>query len=217
MEVFRRLERRLEALLDGAVAGVFRGPLHPTELAGRLAREADLASESTEWGTRVPNHYRVTVSPHDLEGTTPPGRLMRWLADGLEELALERGWRMDGPAIVELTADDDTPRGAPHCIPSHRPGPRRAWAVLHGDSDVAVTVNHAVVGRSDDVDVEIGDDTVSRSHARLWTEGGHIMVRDLASSNGTWVDGVAVGDGPVEVPDTSRLTFGGASFIVRRR
>ena len=45
------------------------------------------------------------------------------------------------------------------------------------------------IGRDHACDIELADGRVSRVHAALWAEGGQWHVRDLGSSNGTWLDG----------------------------
>jgi len=46
-----------------------------------------------------------------------------------------------------------------------------------------------VVGRGEEADLVLQDDLVSRRHARLWQEGGELLVEDLGSTNGTFVNG----------------------------
>lgn len=46
-----------------------------------------------------------------------------------------------------------------------------------------------VIGRDISSDIRLTDECVSRSHAAIWAEGGRWRVRDLGSSNGTWLDG----------------------------
>lgn len=48
---------------------------------------------------------------------------------------------------------------------------------------------YATIGRSDDCDVAIDHPTVSTHHARLSWSGGVLVVEDLASANGTFLDG----------------------------
>lgn len=48
------------------------------------------------------------------------------------------------------------------------------------------------IGRDHACDIELADGRVSRVHAALWAEGGRWHVRDLGSSNGTWLDGEQV-------------------------
>ena len=49
-----------------------------------------------------------------------------------------------------------------------------------------------VVGRSRSCDIRLRDDTVSRLHAALVWRGGTLVLEDLGSSNGTWVNGERV-------------------------
>ncbi len=46
-----------------------------------------------------------------------------------------------------------------------------------------------VIGRSPDVDLQIEDDVVSRTHARLSVSSEGVVLEDLGSSNGTFVNG----------------------------
>jgi len=43
-----------------------------------------------------------------------------------------------------------------------------------------------VIGRGEDADIRIDDETVSRHHCRLFFNDGHWMLEDLGSSNGTF-------------------------------
>jgi pSer/pThr/pTyr-binding forkhead associated (FHA) protein len=68
-----------------------------------------------------------------------------------------------------------------------------------------------VVGRSADAGIRLEDGTVSRRHCRIDEEGGTLVVRDLGSTNGTLVNGVAVQHSPLRPGD--RLTLGRLSFL----
>ncbi len=48
------------------------------------------------------------------------------------------------------------------------------------------------VGATEDNDLQIDDETVSRQHCRIFLEGEHFMIRDLESTNGTFVNRVRV-------------------------
>jgi len=48
------------------------------------------------------------------------------------------------------------------------------------------------IGATDDNDLQIEDETVSRQHCRIFLEGDHFMVRDLESTNGTFVNRVRI-------------------------
>ena len=57
------------------------------------------------------------------------------------------------------------------------------WEI--GDQPVAF-------GRDDTADVTIEDATLSRRHFLIQREGDNILIKDLNSQNGTWVDGQRV-------------------------
>jgi hypothetical protein len=62
-----------------------------------------------------------------------------------------------------------------------------------------------VLGRSSACELVLADDTVSRRHAELRAEGGRWIVRDLDSSNGTWVNGRQVVEAEVRPGDVVHL------------
>lgn len=51
-----------------------------------------------------------------------------------------------------------------------------------------------VIGRVPPADIVIGLAEISRRHAEIFLAEGRAMVRDLGSTNGTWVDGVRITD-----------------------
>jgi RND superfamily putative drug exporter len=62
-----------------------------------------------------------------------------------------------------------------------------------------------ILGRTD-ADVTLEDDEVSRHHALIRMDGDGLVVEDLGSLNGTWVNGVRIGTARVlHVGDTIRL------------
>jgi hypothetical protein len=61
------------------------------------------------------------------------------------------------------------------------------------------------VGRSSDCDVVVGEQTVSRHHAELRHGDGAWTVRDLDSTNGTWLNGARVHEARLVAGDELRL------------
>lgn len=49
-----------------------------------------------------------------------------------------------------------------------------------------------IIGRATDLDIVILDDMVSRRHAKLLVQGGHVTIVDLDSTNGVYVNGKKV-------------------------
>ena len=62
-----------------------------------------------------------------------------------------------------------------------------------------------LVGRGVDADVQLADDTVSRTHAKLCFRSGSWVIQDLGSTNGTWVNGRRVGRSQLQPGDRVEL------------
>jgi diguanylate cyclase (GGDEF)-like protein len=69
-----------------------------------------------------------------------------------------------------------------------------------------------IVGRSPDAAVRLRDDGISREHAALCVAGGRVTVKDLGSTNGTFVNGVRIQER--ELRDGDQLTVGEATLLL---
>lgn len=58
-------------------------------------------------------------------------------------------------------------------------------------------------------------DFISRRHAQLSRKDGQILLQDLGSTNGTFVDDRAVGQEPIVLTSGQRVAFGGDYFVYR--
>jgi len=70
-----------------------------------------------------------------------------------------------------------------------------------------------VVGRAVNSDIPIYDPTISRQHAQLSAEDGGVRVKDLGSSNGTFLNGSRITNAVAAANDV--ITFGKVAFYVR--
>jgi hypothetical protein len=64
--------------------------------------------------------------------------------------------------------------------------------LVWGDADLAVTEGNVLIGRNDDCDIIFPDPLVSRRHARIIVSSEDVLVEDLLSANGVYVNGVRV-------------------------
>jgi hypothetical protein len=214
MNLARNLERRIESMVEGLTARVFRGRVQPVELASRLARECDLNLVRSPKGPVAPNSFTVALHPEDVDD---PEHAAGTIAGVVEEIAAERGWRMEGPVEVVILTDPKVPTGGVEVESAVAAGARPAWAHLlevDGNRRLAVRHTRALVGRGQDADILLGDAEVSRRHALLWREAGRVWVIDLNSSNGTVVNGVPA-EAPLPIEPGDVITFGIASFTFR--
>ena len=207
MSVVRGLERRLEKLLEGVAGRVFSGRVHPSEIAGKLAREADLARFEHETGPATANAFTILVHPRDLG--VDPDSLEQTLADEMTRYTTEEGFRLEGPVKVSIESSDEVSAGNVVCHVEVAPGPPVLWARLVAETEtLEVGRNRVLVGRAPECDVVVTGETVSRKHALIWREGGTTHISDVASSNGTHVDGMRIAMEPVELRSGSMIGFG---------
>jgi len=68
-----------------------------------------------------------------------------------------------------------------------------------------------VVGRVHGVDITIDDESISRRHAEIEVKASGVVVRDLGSSNGSMVNGVAL-TGEMELKPNDIVQFGVIEF-----
>lgn len=72
--------------------------------------------------------------------------------------------------------------------------------------------NPLTIGRSPTATVVLGDEGISRIHARVEAQGNEVTLTDLGSSNGTFVNGVRI-DGPRHLQDGDKIQFGGTTLM----
>lgn len=208
MGILDRFEKGVERAVRAPFTKAFKSEIQPVEIAAALRRELDENVAVLARGRAiVPNHFTVVLSAGDYD------RFAEWaqtLADELAEAVLVHAERQRyefvGPVQVTLLAEDrletgelevesQTVRGA--LTPSGSAGSDedaggRPVVEVEGHSYV-LAHPVTVLGRDETCDIVLPDSGVSRRHAELVVDhpGGvtRLSVRDLGSTNGTFVDG----------------------------
>lgn len=113
MSLAQRFERRLEGLIGGAFARVFKGQVEPVEIGSALQREAaDKRKVMGNGQILAPNRYRVTLSESDHERLAPwEVQLTASLAELLQEYLDENRWSTIGDIEVYLARDEQLHTG----------------------------------------------------------------------------------------------------------
>ncbi|GGY42219.1 FhaA domain-containing protein [Streptomyces omiyaensis] len=113
MGVLKRFEQRLEGLVNGTFAKVFKSEVQPVEIAGALQRECD--NNAQIWNrerTVVPNDFIVELSAPDYERLSPySGQLGDELAGLVRDYAKQQRYTFMGPIKVHLERADDLDTG----------------------------------------------------------------------------------------------------------
>ena len=214
VEVAKRLTRELEAQRTVAINRVlvpnhFEVALSAADFDHFAPIQALLQREMISYITGYASEHRYTL----------PGEVQVVLQrdEGLRPSSLRIVTRMDeledGAGTTPLQPTQVMPAAAP---PSPPPSPAvpvqqlRARIELDGascylDRDVAT------MGRGLDNDVVVEDRRVSRHHARLQRGPRGWEIMDLASTNGTFVNGRAVKQRPIAAGET--ISLGGLEMI----
>ena len=113
------------------------------------------------------------------------------------------------PAVAPAAGATDSrkPRRAPKELVLHHPSGRPQVIALRGDG--------ISFGRANHVDVTLEDVYVSDEHARIQLVGDGWVVRDLGSTNGTFLNGAKVA-GPTPIAAGDQLRLGKTRVEVRR-
>lgn len=113
MGALKKFEQRLEGIVNGAFAKVFKSEVQPVEIAGALQRECD--NNASIWNrdrTVVPNDFIVELSTHDYERLSPyAGQLGGELAGMVREYAQAQRYSFMGPLKVALEQGEDLDTG----------------------------------------------------------------------------------------------------------
>jgi hypothetical protein len=204
-------ERRLENLVEGAFARVFKSTLRPVELGRRLVREMDINRSIGVRGTpMVPNSFLISVSQQDYDRFREIGdSLPRELAEAAREHARDENYTFLGPVHVELVADERRRPGDFAIASKFQQGEGGVGAgslVLPNNERFVLGPQVTTLGRLPDCDITLNDSNVSRRHAEIRPMGEGFVLIDLGSTNGSKVNGVRVVQH--ELADGDELTFG---------
>lgn len=123
-----------------------------------------------------------------------------------------------GDQTSRLAADagliPERPAGVPAGEPTLPENMRLTIAVLEGkDSGKMFRIDHpsVVIGRGEG-DIQIDDPEVSRRHLRITAHGTRIVLQDLGSTNGTFVDERKISE--AEIENRTEFRVGGTRFML---
>jgi hypothetical protein len=225
----QKFEQRLESMVYGAFARVFRSAVQPVEIAAALERECDNNAQILSRQRRaVPNDFHVELAATDFDRMAPYDST---LVQDLTQQVMEHGERQHyvfpGPVTIAFESAEDLSTGrfrirsrAQAAVTSnsnltHQRRPR-ALIEVNGTRH-PLTPPGLVIGRGTEADVRINDPGVSRRHIEflVFDRGADIDIEvgDLGSTNGMLVDGHRIQR--TAVHDGSRVKIGATTITVR--
>jgi len=205
-------ERRLERLVEGAFARVFRSGLQPVEIGRRLTREMDLRRTVAPRGVLAPNAFSVLLSQADRSRFAPiEDELVKELVEVAKEHAKTEGYTFLGPVSVSIETDESLRPGTMLVAGELAPGQGTATLTLPDGRRVVLDQDKVTLGRLPECELAVADTNVSRRHAEVRRGAeGTWLVADLGSTNGTKVNGQKI-SGPHQLADGDEITVGSTS------
>lgn len=227
MGLLDRFEQRLDRAVNGAFAKAFKSELQPVEIAAALQSEMDArAAVVSRARTVVPNVYTVNVSQEDYDRLSVyDDTLMSEFAVMIRDYAKQQRYSFLGSVTVAMSAEQGRPQGTTEIVSEarvdHDVPPAAASSSTGGtprlegpSGSFQLSKPVTRIGRGADCDVRVEDPGVSRHHAEILIGGGAV-VRDTASTNGTYVNGTLVAEQPLNDGDV--ITIGSTSLTFRSR
>jgi hypothetical protein len=226
---FARFERLVERLVEGSLARLFVGQLHPLELVAQLAR----VMEDSAVGNQAPDRYQICLNPADYDvllDAEPD--LAQLLAAQITGQARQAELELARHPVVELLMQPDLARQSVRIVATMtsqqasqtqtldgarlreatgREPDGSTYLIIDGKRHITLIRPVYTVGRRLDCDVVLSDPSVSRRHAQLRWRFGRYVLYDLGSSVGTLVNGHPVAEAVLEPGDV--LSLGGVDII----
>lgn len=238
------VEGALEGVFEGALTRIFRPRVQPAEIAKRLERSMEANQTIGVGKVYAPNSYEVRLSPRDYEAfsryrTSLERELTAYLQDTARDLGLTLVTR---PTVRVVSHDDVKPGGVhvsswlqdveqgetPHGLEFTQPiavqrtrqrEPQAATlTVVAGRQNgerYPLSPGRVRMGRGLENQIVLEDPRVSRHHAEVYQRGAEWFLRDLNSTNGTYVNGYGVRERALESGD--RISLGGVELVFHSR
>ena len=211
--VLKNVENGLERLFERTFSRPFRSALQPIEIGTRIVREVDLTRRLSGQGQISANVLRVWLGPADaqrFEGFQKA--LVTELEETVRQHAVSEGYSFVGPVKVEIFIDDDLKAGLVEVKSEFVGGESQPRLIVSDGRSYAVGDEPLVIGRSPEVAVVVNDANVSRQHAEVWRTAEGVAVRDLQSTNGTYVNGHRIS--AVSLSPRDDVTVGALHFRI---
>ena len=203
-----RWEARLQSLVEGSTARIFRGSSLAHDLSSGLLEAMRLGCRpAKQGGLEAPNLFLLTASPALAQALAVDGSLLDELAAGLHSAAVEAGFITSGQLALRLQVDDRLPstafrvqasfsqdgladtQGMDTASEPDLAAPPRAFLIVDGTRVFALDRPVINIGRRSDNHLALDDPRISRLHAQLRLVRGRYVIFDLDSAGGTSVNG----------------------------
>lgn len=216
-----RIEKGIERVVTSAFSKTFKSELQPIEIGSAIRSEMDgNASVVSRDRILVPNKFEITLSASDFARINLISeRLNLELRNQAAEHAKKQGYQFSGALTISVGQSENLGIGQVHVKTSSSNATAKdvEWLprleVLGDNLVFEIQGPRTSVGRDQSADVQINDAGLSRKHFELLWDGQKASIRDLGSTNGTFIGGLKVRE--VALPMDSVIRAGNKSFVFK--
>jgi len=194
MGLLDKAEQRIEGAVSSLFSKLSRAELQPVEITQAIRSAMDLAAKADSVGsTVVPHRYLLLVHTTDAQKITPS--MLSAIRAEVSKYASSRQYRLVDSIEINLSADDKIGKGRIR-VGSQPVDTSVAWrpVLSVGDAEYELKLGTSTVGRDEKADICIDDRGLSRIHFEIAWNGEVAAIRDLQSTNGTFLDGARVNE-----------------------
>lgn len=216
-----KLEKGIERAVTGAFSKTFKSELQPIEIGSAIRSQMDgNASIVSRDRILVPNKFEITLSAADFGRLKLIGdRLNQELRAQAEKHAVKQGYQFAGPLLISVAESSSLGLGQVYVkasSPNVSPQDIKWMPRLEVAGDGLVfelQKQRTAVGRDQTADIQIDDSGLSRRHFEILWDGKKAGIRDLGSTNGTFVSGAKIFE--QALPMDTVIRAGNKTFIFK--
>ena len=195
--VLKRIEQKLEKIVEGTFTRVFPSSVKPIELGKRVRRVLeDKKTIGVQGQIIIPNRYVISLSPKDLENIESiQESIQREISSSIRDHANDENYHFQGTLTVEIFSNSSLKTGSIEVdglFEENKGGFPPGSLINENGERLIITEQKLSIGRDTKSTMQVVDVEVSRNHAEIRLLNTSFVLIDLQSTNGTFVNGQRV-------------------------
>lgn len=195
--VLKRIEQKLEKLVEGTFTRAFPSSVKPIELGKRVRRVLeDKKTIGVQGQIIIPNRYVISLSLKDLENIESiQESIQREISSSIRDHANDENYHFQGTLTVEIFSNSSLKTGSIEVdglFEENKGGFPPGSLIDENGERLIITEQKLSIGRDTKSTMQVVDVEVSRNHAEIRLLNTSFVLIDLQSTNGTFVNGQRV-------------------------
>ena len=192
--VIKKVENKIEKLVEGTFAKFFTSDLKPVEISRKIVREIELNRSIGVHGDYLaPNDFEVIISENDYtnfaEAKEP---LEQELEETIRDYCYQETYIFLGSVNVSLKMEAGSRTGTLRIdarLKQDESGCPPGALILPDGKRILIGSCVITIGRLESSSICINDPSISRNQAEIQLSENGYLLSDLGSTNGTLVNG----------------------------